>query len=306
MAANSIEINRIYILPTRHGFSFFGVVLVMILVGSATGNNLIYSLAFVLFGVFVLTMIATHRNLKKLEVELVQCEDGFAGEGTKIKIAVHNRSEKARFLIQSRAKAHAARQMSLLNEVPPRGRQVVEIPLIIDRRGVYSVPALQIGTFYPLGLFWSWTVLRFDGSIYVYPRRMGDRYLEANWFGEGNGANRGQWAETQHEDFREHTRYLEGESQHHVDWKAFARRGELLTKRYEMKSPQHFVLEWSRVAPLGAEVGLSQLAQWVDELREGDNSFELILPGESIGQGRGWQHGQECLRALARFRAEAA
>lgn len=306
MAGESHELNRIYIIPTRHGLSFFGLVVVMILVGSATANNLIYALAFVLFGVYMLAMIGTQRNLKLMRIELLECEDNFVGEPAKIRLAIANDSARARFLIQCQAKKFAARQAVVTNEVPAKGRIVIEIPVIVDRRGVFEIPQVQIGTLYPMGLFWSWTNLQLKGSLFIYPRRAGDWEIEPEWFGEGVGERQGLWAETQHEDFREHTKYQAGESHHHVDWKAYARHGELMTKRYETTSPQHFLVDWNLVASLGPEAALSQMAQWINQLREGENSFELILPEQKIGKGRGWLHGQECLRALARYKAEAS
>lgn len=306
MSMGQYELTRIFILPTRHGFAFLGLVIVMILVGSATANNLIYALAFVLFGVYMLAMVATQRNLKRLRIELLECEDSFVGESAKIRLAFLNQSARSRFLIQSQPRKFAARQGAVVNEIPSRSRVVVEVPVQIDRRGVYSVPSLQLGTLYPMGLFWAWSNLSLDGSIYIYPRRLGERELIPDWFGEGAGERQGRWAETQHEDFREHTKYQQGESHHHVDWKAFARHGELLTKRYETTSPQHFFLDWNQVSSLGVEAGLSQMSMWINELREGENSFELQLPSLKIGKGRGWLHGQECLRALARYKAEVS
>lgn len=298
------KIDRIYIVPTRHGLAYLGVFIVMILVAAGTGNNLIYGLAFVLFAIFFLAMIATHRNLKALEVELLDCEDGFANEIAKVRLTLANPARRPRFLIQSRTRKFSVAEKSEVQELASGARIVVEVPLVIGQRGEYPIPQVQVSTIYPLGLFVAWTNLKLEGHLFVFPKREGKRRLQPHDNGEGAGDLRGRWAETQHEDFREHTRYQSGESHHHVDWKAFARRGQMLTKRYEATSPEHFVLEWQSVLNLGREPALSQMSEWLATLQNGDHSFEMRLPGMNSGRGRGRTHARQCLRALARFPGE--
>lgn len=300
------KIERLYIVPTSHGLAVLGLNVIFILVGAASGNNAVYILAFVMFGVYLLAMVSTHVNLKALEIELVDAGDGFAGEAAQVTFAVNNPSAKPRFMLNAVFRPARSGLATLQEEILMKGRTLVNVSLMKDTRGVYPLPPIRISSVYPLGLFRVWTTIHLPSNFYVYPKRSGSLELGTSDAGQGGGDHRGGNRDTQHEDFKEHKRYEIGESHHHVDWKAFARSGEMLTKRYETAAPRHFVLDWKRVAHLGIESGLSQLAKWIEELRKSDLSFEVRLPGVIVESGRGWAHGRKCLRELARFKGEAA
>ncbi|MGE0763174.1 MAG: DUF58 domain-containing protein [Bdellovibrionales bacterium] len=306
-AAETQRLKRIYIVPTMHGVAFLGLIVVVILVGAASGNNLVYGLAFTLFAVYMLSMISTNANLKSLDFELLESEDSHAGETGNLSLVLINNSRKARFLVRGKLRRGSTNKLgALVQELPSDSRSVLRIPLRFEKRGVYDLPILQFSTVYPMGLFSAWANIRPQGKYFVYPKRAGGMTLETGRQGVGGAGQGGRGRETQHEDFREHSRYQVGESQHQVDWKVFARHGEMLSKRYDNSVPHHFILSWQQVAHLPREEGLSQLAQWVADLRQSENSFELHLPSGHVGRGRGHHHGQHCLRELARWPEEAA
>jgi len=302
MAHSPIKVERLYIVPTSHGLAVLGLNLIFILVAAASGNNSVYILAFIMFGVYLLAMVATHVNLKSLEVELVEAGDGFVGEAARMTFALRNPSVKSRFMIRAAFKSSKVSAEALQEEILMNAKTLVSVSLVKNARGVYMLPPLQLSSVYPIGLFRAWTTIKVESQFFVYPKREGTRGLDLGGIAKGSGNSRGGQMDTQHEDFREHKRYELGESHHHVDWKAFARSGNLLTKRYETSAPEHFVLDWKSVAHLGTEPGLSQMSQWIEELRKGNMSFEIRLPGVAIGGGHGWAHGQECLRELAKFK----
>lgn len=304
--STSVKIDRLYILPTSHGLAVLALNVIFVLVGAASGNNSVYIMAFVMFGVYLLAMVATTVNLKALEVELVDAGDGFAGEAAKITFAIHNPSSKARFMLKAIFRPAKLSLPTLQEEIITKGRTLISVSLVKDTRGVYILPPVQLSSVYPLGLFRTWVNVHLPVNFYVYPKRIGSIELGMSDAGTGGGDFRGGNTDTRHEDFREHKRYETGESHHHVDWKAFARGGEMLTKRYETSAPRHFILDWKRVAHLGTEAGLSQMAKWIEDLRKQDISFEVRLPGIHVVPGSGWGHGQDALRELAKFRGEAA
>jgi uncharacterized protein (DUF58 family) len=325
MGINFQRTERLYILPTGHGYAVLGLNVIFILVAAASGNNAVYILGFAMFGVYLLGMLATHFNVRALDLELVDVNDGFAGEAAGVTIAFSNPSRKPRHLIGARfrqgnrfrpgflrawlPKAAAAPLQAveaLKQELAPNARTLVRIELVKDDRGVYQLPRLEVSSVYPLGLFRCWTVLQFTSTFFIYPRRQGALVMATQEAGKGSGDFRGGQQDTQHEDFREHKRYETGESQHHVDWKAFARSGTMLTKRYETSAPRHFILDWNKISHLGTEQALSQLSLWIEELRGTDMSFEMRLPGVAVQAGRGWNHGQSCLRELAKFKVSEA
>ncbi len=290
-------IKRIYILPTWHGVAFLGLILVMILVAAASGNNLVYTLSFILFGVFVLSMISTHANLKGLDIELLKEQEAFANETGFLRFLLTNMKSKSRYLIQAKAGRVGTGQEVTAGEVGPAARLHLNVPVRFLKRGAYDGLILQLATVYPLGLFRAWVNFRLEQPFYVYPERKG----RTAWphVSEGADQDGGQ------EDFKEHARYRAGESQHNIDWKAYARHGKLLSKRYQEAIPFHFVLDWQTLAHLPREEALSQLSLWISVLQNTPNSFELRLPDTKIDAGSGVVHARTCLRSLARSKEDA-
>jgi len=291
--------------PTLHGVAFLALIIVMILVAAASGNNLVYGLSFTLFAVYMMTMISTNANLKSLSYEMLDSEDAHAGETGSVQMVLINPNRRARFLLRMKARKNAAGQANEIQELAPQARVLLKVPVSFKDRGVYELPAMQFSTVYPLGLFTAWTNFKTAGSFYAYPKREGAETLRSLDRGDGASGAQGVSRGTQHDDFREHSRYLPGESQHQVDWKVFARHGQMLSKRYDTAVPHHYVLSWPMVSHLSQEQALSQLALWVSELKTTEHSFELQLPGQQVGKGRGMQHGLICLRELARYRGVA-
>lgn len=305
-AQGPLKIERLYILPTSHGLVVLVLNTILILVAASSGNNSVYTLGFVMFGVYLLTMIATHINLKNLSVEVVEVIDGYAGEAAQVVLSFDNSNHKTRFLIRARFRDQADFTAVVKEEVLSNSRGLLTVSLVKDLRGVYPLPSMQISSIYPMGLFRTWVNLSFKENIFIYPKRHGQLALSAADAGVGHGVHRGGRLDSQHEDFREHKRYEQGESHHHVDWKAYARSREMLTKRYETAAPLHYNLDFRRLIHLGTELALSQLAQWIEDLQNQESSFELHLPGQQIPSGRGRQHGQMALRELAKFKGGAA
>lgn len=299
-------IKRVYILPTIHGVAFLGLIVVMILVAAASGNNLVYGLAFTLFAVFMLVMINTNANLKGLEVEVADNQEAFARETSSLQLVLINNKGRSRFLIRGQARKIGVGDGDVTGEVQPGGRAIVQVPLRFETRGVFSHVQLNISTVYPLGLFRAWTSLNLKGPFFIYPERKGDANLPLKQQGQFQGEGRAEGMDSNPEDFREHSRYINGESQHRVDWKAYARHGEMLSKRYGQASPRHVVLDWKLVQHMGLEAALSQLAFWISALQDTPNSFELRLPEAHLKSGQGERHARLCLRRLAEFPPGAA
>lgn len=279
----------------------------MIVVGAGSGNNLVYSLAFLLLGIAMLTMIATNYNLKGVELELLQIEDGFADETAVIYLSLRQNSARSRHYFRVFARGPRRPLITVIETVQPRTGRAFGVSVPLAERGICPVPMIQIETIYPLGFFRAWKWVRPEGQIFVFPRRQGLQPLPMPSAGEGMGLIAADSRETHHEDFREHAKYLPGQSQHHVDWKAFARRGVMLTKKYDTTVPEHFVLRWQDVPGSSDESRLEQLSRWIDDLAKTDGSFELQLPNAQteIGQGAGFV--KQVLRRLAQFpKAKAA
>ena len=70
---------NLYILPTKRGGFFFGITFVLWLIGTNYQNNLVLALAFLMFSIFVVSIIHTFDNLVHLTFRYKSVDDVFAG-----------------------------------------------------------------------------------------------------------------------------------------------------------------------------------------------------------------------------------
>lgn len=103
------------------------------------------------------------------------------------------------------------------------------------------------------------------------------------------------------EDFYGLRQYQSSDPPRHVAWKSFARTDELLTKQYASFADRRVWLDWDLLSGLETEARLSRLCYWVLQLAATSNEYGLRLPGQEIPPGRGEQHRDAVLKALALF-----
>jgi uncharacterized protein (DUF58 family) len=103
------------------------------------------------------------------------------------------------------------------------------------------------------------------------------------------------------DDFYGLKEYQAGDPLRHIAWKSYARSNELLTKQYAAFVDRRVWLDWEYFTGMDRENRLSRLSYWVVELSKSSDEYGLRMPGVEISPGRGSQHREDVLRALALF-----
>jgi len=291
-------------MPTRAGAAFLTVLVVMILTASTYNNNLIYILAFFLFGVFVVSMLQTHYNIKGVRLKVLSASDAFQGEPSQILFQLEQsraRIKKA-LVILSRDKKWPTLNPQRQTLTPRDMRQTVRGQILAGTRGQHRLPSFLVETRYPLGLFRAWKVFRTNVELTVYPRPVGVRTLEIARSQEGE--HELGLRSSPEGDFGELKTYRAGESYHQIAWKQFAKRGDLYTRVHWGEDHKHYHIPWD---PAGQEFEayLSQMSAWVQLAMSEGATFHMDLPLVQIGSGSGFEHGQKCWRALAQMKERA-
>lgn len=294
---------KVYIFPTGMGFVFLVGTALVIITGATYNNNLVFLLGFFLFSIFIISMVETHNNLRGIDVESALIPDQFAGLPLSIPLRFVNNGNSVRQMVEfypSHSKNYFGHR-SLIEELG--GLAVVLHPLVCDAgiRGVWPVPQVVLTTVFPLGLFRAWTVLNPGGEVILYPSPIGSLPLSyAVKENDTSNVNR-NLGHQRGDDFREHRRYVLGDSSRRVDWKVFARRDRLMVKEFEGTTDKKISVRFSEVLARDLELVLSQLSRWLELAKETNAPFELVMPGGRIPFGVGPQHYQKCQRELARF-----
>lgn len=297
-AYKNLKRQRVYIFPTRQGF-LFGVLLVVMLLGAVNyTNSMAYLLTFLLGSVFMVCMLHTYRNLRGLIVKAADAEPVFAGEVAAFPLLFDNRPGYERIGLQARvrsARRDAANSIDVDLAAGELHRTLAKAE--VARRGLFTLDRLLFETRFPLGLFRAWAYLDDAPRCIVYPRPEGSLPLpETQEFESENQTGRRPGTD----DFTGFRAYRAGDSMRSIDWKAFARERGLLAKRFSGAGARRLVLRWDATpARAGTEARLSQLCRWVLDAERQGLQYALDIPGRFVDHGSGPGHRNVCLEALA-------
>ncbi len=287
---------RVYILPTRHGYAFAAMALILLLWSINYSNNMGFALTFLLVGVALNAMWRTNRNLVGLRIHPALVEPVFAGHKAHFCYRLDNPDNQTRYGIGLQWRDRPPRYTHL----PAGSGADLTLSLPATRRGVLRPGRLRLLTRFPLGLFQAWSWVEFDESCLVYPRPNGDQALPVDG---GDGiASGGRSRRSGSEDYAGLRGYTRGDSPRRLAWKAMARRdGEPVVKQFAGQTSPERWLDWDQLPSLGPEQRLSQLCRWVLEAEADGRDYGLRLPSVECPPESGFAHRRRCLEALALF-----
>lgn len=289
---------NLFIFPTKRGFQFLLLVLVLWMLGTNYQNNLILALAFFMVSLFVLVILVTFQNLNRLTIQYVHANEAFAGDELALTFSIDNRSrtwrEELRFLWQGSSSANAC-----FYSCKPNVEQKISVPVMVKKRGVLRLPRMGVQSIFPFGIIQCWTWLSWDVDAVVYPKPksglLGNSLKTADEAGDGLHPTKGN------DDFSGLKEYAAGDSLGRISWKTFAKRRGLFVKSFEESLSAEKWLDFSVVAGANTEEKLSILCFWVLHYHQENENYGLLLPNKTIAPGSGLKHRTACLKALALY-----
>ena len=290
---------RIYILPTGVGCIYALMTLAMLLGSMNYNNNLSFLLTFLLVSIGLVAMHHCQRNLVGLEVSFAGVDPVFAGQSAEFRMAITNHSRSRRHHLQIYTDGRA----SEIDDIAPGEGRVFRVEVPTDRRGYVRLPRFGLRTLYPFELFRSWAWIHMDLAGIVYPA-LAENPPEPP-------ATQSERGHRQHdargeEDFAGLRRFHAGDSPRHVAWKAYARSGELLAKRFSGSDTSSQWLDFASVDEPDVERRLSTLAAWIVDADRLQRDYGVRLPGTEFPPAHGEDQRHRCLKALALFEVEPA
>lgn len=284
---------RIYIVPSRQGFAF-ALMLVVMLLGDINYNlSLGYVLTFVLATTGGISMLHAFRNMAQLEIHAGYVEPVFAGEQARFVFHFNNPGTLERHRIH----LHDDDGHESVFDLPALRSTPVEIPIPAKQRGWLDSGRLTLYTHFPLGLFYAWTYIHFDIRCLVYPRPARPQPLPGASAQNGTG----KVVAKGDEDFSGLRNYVMGDAMPRIAWKALAREQGLQVKQFSALSGEELWLDWSLLPDIAQERKLELLTRWVLDAEAQGLRYGLRLPDAELQPGQGQAHRGECLRRLALF-----
>lgn len=296
--AYRLTMRNVFVLPSRAGTLFATVLLAMLICSINYGLALGYGLSFLIFGIAVVGMMHTFRNLSALRFSPGKAEPVFAGQAAEISLTVSNTSNLDRYAIRVDA-PEMTRTESI--DVPGQSEQLIKIALPTEERGWVSVPRLTLSTRFPLGIWRAWAYWHPDQRVLVYPAPESPASpLPVSRMDSGDGQGHGGLEE----DLAGIRPFQPGDSPRRIAWTAMARSGtdEMLSKAFEGGATGELVLDFNELpGTLTIEDKLSRLTRWVLDAEAAGTRYALHLPGRQIEPDNGPAHKTRCLEALAGF-----
>jgi uncharacterized protein (DUF58 family) len=289
---------RVFILPSRHGFTFALLLLVMLTGSINYSLGLGFVLTFLLGALGVNGMVYTFRNLVNLQITGGRARPVFAGDTAQFTVHLENAGDMDRYAI---GLTHDRKNAAFV-DVKARSTGSVIAAIPAPRRGIFKPGRLRLFTRFPLGLYYAWAYLELDMHCVVYPRPAPTGLpLPPAVASAGTGTQHGRGQE----DFAGLRQYHVGDSPRHIAWKAAARDQGLLTKQFAGRAEIELWLDWTQLpSRTGVEERLSHMARWVLDAHAAGLSYGLRLPGETVEMAAGEAQRDRCLEALALFDQE--
>jgi uncharacterized protein (DUF58 family) len=285
---------RVYILPTRYGYGYALLVLVMLLGAMNYSNSMAFALSFLLAGLGLIAMHHTHGNLVNVALDQTRTTPVFAGDNARFGVEVSNPTRAARYALSASWRREAVLDT---RDVPHSGHTRLELPLPAPRRGWLPAPRFAVFTEFPLGLFHAWTWVELDMACLVYPKpapRGEQAPPSAGGSGQRVSRQRGQ------EDFAGLRGYQRGDAMRAIHWKSLPKHRLPMVKQFAGTVERELWLDWDALPPnWDVERRLSQLARWVLDADAAGQAYGLRLPGQVRAPAQGELHRHECLKALA-------
>ncbi len=314
---HKLSSRNIFIMPTRFGFAYLFLDVLLFLLGTNYQNNIILLLSYLLASLFITLMLHSFYNFSRITFTSSAKQFTFAKQSVHFPIKIIAKK------IHYDLNFHFSQQGDLSKKVKLEqgdiGESQVLLPILVLTRGVHNLGRVKVSSEYPLGLFITWAMLDFSHQLVAFPKpkklRSNQNYL--------SGLDDSKQSSTTHsnlsagiDDFSELKSYVVGESQARIAWKQLARGQGKLSKHYQNQQGSLHWLKLSDMPSADFETKLSFLCFLVLEHSKNEHDFGLLLDiglkeGTSTEAGRkivkikpssGYQHRQNCLIALAQLR----
>ena len=286
---------RIYILPTRRGLAFLGVVMVMLLASMNYGLNLGYALSFILLGLFGSCLLSTYLNLTQLKIQTAVASDTYADNPLNFEVSLTEDRRRRRHSINI-----AAEGGNDTIDIAANTTATASLRTQDRQRGLIKLGRITLSSDFPLGLWRGWGYVHAPITAYVYPvpeKNAPPLPSSAENTGDLQNKIRGE------REYHQLKRYQETDSLSSVAWKQVARGAGWYSKEFEPEPASACTsIRWQDTpGQLNVEQRLSRLCAWVQAAEQNAVPYSFELPGVSFTRNQGPGHKKDCLRQLACF-----
>ncbi|MEM6885647.1 MAG: DUF58 domain-containing protein [Verrucomicrobiota bacterium] len=261
-------------------------------------NNGAYFVLFLLVSLVVTSCFMAWVNLRRLNITCQSEVDAFCDSELSLALHVENTGNRLMEALHVEiADWELLEATEEIEFVEPGSALTHRLTIPTEQRGRYRVQEIVVSSCFPIGFWRSEKRFPVDVTLTVYPKPAGDQPWPEDT--EPDESHQDEFSSHSGDHFAGHRAYQPGESQRHVDWKAFSRGKGMLIKDYRGGGSGCVRFDMSAMSGGDVEQKLSQLTRWVVQAFRDNVDFVLALPDGQMGPARGQRHYEACLRALA-------
>jgi uncharacterized protein (DUF58 family) len=293
-ARQRLGLRNLYLLPTRFGWLWLAVTVLLQLLGIQMQRNGPLLLSFLMLGLFLLALHLTPFNLLGLELGCGEPPAGFAGGplAYPLQLRTTNRCEGLQLGFEAEPGALG----------PPRsldpGAHALVVPWTPRRRGLQSPGCLRLQTTAPLGLFVCWTRWQPGVAQLVYPARRAGPVQERPAPQEpASGLPQASIRRDGGEEWHDLRPHRPEDAPSRLAWTLVAQGRGSFSKRFASPAEQAPLLAPDPALP--HEQALEHLSERIWRLHGQGATYGLVLAHQQIPPSQGSAHRDGCLTALA-------
>lgn len=290
----SFNKNNVYIVPSRYGFRYVGINFFLFIIAITYANNLALLISFFMVTYFIIQMFASHRIIFDIAFKKLHFENQFLSEKVYFTVFFEHELElgnapliEIEFHTKNRVKLPSARftkmtgANSFLSEI--KG---------IDR-GKFELKRIKLYTNGHSKMFHVWRYYKLEQTIYIYPSKKMTPVTK-------DDSQSSEISLLQERDFDQHIRYISGMPSKRIDWKVYAKSGELYSKRFIDHLSKSREINYAKLIG-NKEDRLQQMSYLIDRSNYEKISYSLVLPNLKISADLGQQHFRKSMEAISEF-----
>lgn len=315
----TLKQNQVLVFLYQQGFLYLILILITFIAGINYANNLILGFCFLISAVLCISFYLSFKQLHGVTLHVVVDEVGRVNDAFTVKIILQQQNATPKFLnfkvseadysepdIQNDFKMgelqlNSSKQQQIKkirnndehiqSVLFAEKQQIVELKLMLNRRGAFQIPAIQIYSTYPLGLVRAWTYIYLTETYWVAPKA---KALALNFHHSSNTG------EPDYDEFKELRNFKLGDSLQSISWKQASRGQGLFVKQFEDLVDAHAVhIDYAKMPSADHEEKLSFMMELVDQCEYALTPYSIILPHAQTENSVGSQHYSHIKMLLA-------
>jgi uncharacterized protein (DUF58 family) len=280
---------RIFIFLSKAGFAFCFLLILLLLMAVNYQNNMVFAL------LFFLTLLHSYKNLSGLKIESIRSNNTFVGDSVQVELRFSSPNQSRHYSVLAQWDGS---RVDAIN-VSQKEERRVQLHLRAIARGKFMPPRLLIESFYPFGLYRTWTWLLLDVDALVYPAPLKCPLPPQDY---SQGQQEGELIATAgNDDFYGFKRYALGDSLKKVHWPGYAKGQGMYTKEFGTETSRQLTLNLNSFSG-DVEARLSSLCYWVIQLKNQPIQFSVTIDNATYGPDNGTAFANALLSSLALYK----